>query len=179
MEPSDEELFKSFQEGDQRAFETIFQRYRGRIFDYLIRLVRDQAIAEEIFQEVFLHLFRHASQFDSSRTFRPWFFRVAHNRAMDFFRKNPERGNLEKLQEEFPQSTPSPEDLALSAESVRTLDRMLQLLSEEHRSVLLLRFKEDLTYEEVAEVFDCPVGTAKSRMHHAIKNLRELMEKER
>ena len=179
MEPSDEELFKSFQEGNQRAFETIFQRYRGPIFDYLLWLIRDQAIAEEIFQEAFLHLFRRTSQFDSSRSFRPWFFRVAHNRAMDFFRKNPERGNLEKLQEEFPQPAPSPEDLVLRAESVRRLDRMLHLLSEEHRSVLLLKFKEDLTYEEIAEVIDCPVGTAKSRMHHAIKNLQDLMEKER
>jgi len=179
VEPSDEELFKSFQEGNQRAFETIFQRYRGPIFDYLIRLIRDQAIAEEIFQEAFLHLFRRTSQFDSSRTFRPWFFRVAHNRAMDFFRKNPERGNLEKLQEEFPQSAPSPEYLALKAESARDLDQMLHLLSEEHRSVLLLKFKEDLTYEEIAEVIDCPVGTAKSRMHHAIKNLQDLMKKER
>ena len=176
MAPSDEDLVKSFQEGDQSAFETIFLRYRGRIYGYLIRLIRDQAVAEEMFQEVFLHLFRRASQFDSTRTFRSWFFRVAHNRTMDFFRKNQERENLEQL-EDLLESPPSPEELALKAETARDLDQMLQLLSEEHRSVLLLRFKEDLTYEEVAEVFDCPVGTAKSRTHHAIKNLRELMEK--
>lgn len=176
--PSDEELLIALQGGNQRAFEIIFNRYQGRVFGYLIRLVRDQPLAEEIFQEVFLHLYRRASKFDTSRSFRSWFFRVAHNRAMDFLRENPERENLELLKEDLLESAPTPEDLALKAESGRDLDQMLHLLSEEHRSVLLLKFKEGLTYEEIAEVINCPVGTAKSRTHHAIKNLRDLMGKE-
>ena len=176
-EHSDEELIKSFQEGDKKAFEAIFRRYQGRIYGYLFHLVRDQALAEEVFQEAFFHLFRRASQFDSLRTFRSWFFRVAHNRAIDFLRENRERGKHERFEEEFSALAPSPEDLVLEAESTRFLGRILQMLSEEHRSVLLLRFKEGLTYEEVAEVIGCPVGTAKSRTHHAIRKLRELMEK--
>lgn len=179
--PSDERLLQDFLEGSQKAFEALFERYRDRIFGYLMRLVRDRALAEELFQEVFLHLFRRAGRFDTSRSFRAWFFRVAHNRAVDFLRTDREGRNAEEFKEDasIALSSPSAEELALESESSRKLEEMLQRLSEEHRSVLLLRFQEGLTYEEIAEVVGCPVGTAKSRAHHAIRRLRELAGKGR
>jgi len=180
--PTDEELLRAFLGGDERAFEVLFDRYRDRIFGYLRRLVADHALAEEIFQEVFLQLFRRASRFDASRSFRSWFFSLAHNRAMDLLRGSggkKERGltaGTENLPAEEPQ--PSPEDLVVGIEAARSLERMLQRLSGEHRAVLLLRFREGLTYEEIAEVVGCPLGTAKSRVHHALRRLREMMGRE-
>jgi RNA polymerase sigma-70 factor (ECF subfamily) len=178
---SDEELLKAFLGGQERAFEELFERYRDRIFGYLIRLVRDRSLAEELFQEVFLHLFRRASRFDASRTFRSWFFRVAHNRAVDFLRRGERSGNFEELREDVTETKQevSPEQMVLEAESARFLDQSLYRLSDDHRSVLLLKFKEGLTYEEIAEVVGCPVGTAKSRTHHALRQLRELIGKEK
>lgn len=178
--PSDEELLQSFLGGNKRAFEVLFRRYQGRIFGYLHRLVRDEAAAEDLFQEVFLHLSQVAARFDGSRSFRSWFFCVAHNRAMDFLRKNRRRNKFEEVKEEVLSSSadPSPEKLAMEAEFSRILDRMFQTLSAEHRATLLLRFNEGLTHEEIAEVMNCPVGTAKSRTRNALRRIREMMEKE-
>ncbi|MEE9275132.1 MAG: RNA polymerase sigma factor [bacterium] len=174
-------MVQAFLQGENEAFEALFERYRSRIFGYVRRLVRDRDLAEEIFQEVFLHLFRQAPGFDPTRSFRAWFFRLAHNRAMDILRRRRGKGRFEDVEEDSAAwgVEPSAEDRALEAASARRLERLLGSLGEDQRAVVLLKFVEGLTYEEIAGVLDCPVGTAKSRAHHALRRLREMVEREK
>jgi RNA polymerase sigma-70 factor (ECF subfamily) len=156
---------------DTAALSAAVERYRHRLYRYLYRLVRDEAAAEDLFQQTWLNVVRQMGRFDGRSTFETWLFAIAHNAAMDLLR----RRRPESLDEATLPSGGAAADafgLAVTAEQAAILDQATALLPAAYREVLTLRFEEGMKLEEIAEVTRSPLSTVKSRLHRALESVR-------
>ena len=160
--------------GDEKATRQLLERLHRPLYGTLLRLTKNRADAEELFQETFLRALRAGSRFDSSRRFKPWIFTIAVNLARDRARRaghraTPELRAAEDLPEKTQQRTES--QWVLRVDLARALDE----LPEHHREVIELRYFEGMEEPEIAEAASIPRGTVKSRLHHAMRKMRDLM----
>jgi RNA polymerase sigma-70 factor (ECF subfamily) len=172
---SDETLVQQIRDGDLDAFDALYRRYSRRLFSYILRLVRDDALAEDLLQEVLLTVLRDRSFDLSSGRFGGWLFTVARNRCTSELRKHPHRDAALDDLAPAEDSAPSPEQQAARRQQVARLHRMLQGLPEGQRDALLLKQVGELSYAEIARVQRVPEGTVKSRTHLAIRALQRLL----
>ncbi len=163
--------------GDEKATRQLLERYRRPLYGTLLRLTRNPADAEELFQETFLRALRAGSRFDASRRFKPWIFTIATNLARDRAKRaaHPAAPMLlapEELPENANQRIEHSWNLRVD------LSRAINELPDHHREIIELRFFEGLDEPEIARTADIPRGTVKSRLHHAVRKLRDLMTTE-
>jgi RNA polymerase sigma-70 factor, ECF subfamily len=174
---TDFQLVEQTLAGSEEAFRALVVRYERRVYNLLVRMLRNPALAEELAQETFLKAFTHLRSFDPGYKFSNWILKIAHNAAIDLMRR---RGP-----QEVPLDEPGPREEArrdawlvdpnsgAAAESVerddlgRLLRAAMDRLRPEYRKVVVLRYQEELSYEDVAEVTGLPVGTIKSHLHRA------------
>lgn len=168
---------EAVQSGDATALKTLFGRYRSRLFGFLLKRCGDGATAEDLIQETWLRVVRSRHRYDPRRRFSTWLFQIANNLSRDLARRRDvERRGREGM---------------LSAESIRRptteapghdlrldMERRLAVLPDRLREVLVLRYHQQLTEREIAEVVGIPQGTVKSRLHGAVRALREGIEAE-
>jgi RNA polymerase sigma-70 factor (ECF subfamily) len=167
--------------GDPDAFDALLARHQDRLYRYLLRLTANPAAAEDLFQDTWLKMITHIHRYDERRPFEPWLYAVARNLAIDHLRKT----SPESLDE--PSETGEPRIAQLSAdepgslerllaqERVDLLERRLEELPVLYREALSLRFENDMTFEQIAEVLSAPVPTVKSRVQRALSLLRRRM----
>jgi RNA polymerase sigma-70 factor, ECF subfamily len=174
---SDEELVHLIREGDARAFEELYARYARRLFGYLARMIDDRAVAEDLFQEVFLEVLRKDALELREKKLAGWLFTVARNRALTHLRSSERRKNAMASFAEGVRAPAgaSPEEALDRKNRIDAIARALARLSEPHQDALYLKEVGGLTYRQIAEIQSVPEGTAKSRLHTAIKTLRELV----
>jgi RNA polymerase sigma-70 factor (ECF subfamily) len=158
------------QAGDERAFETLFRQFEARTFAYLRGILGDEHTAEDAQQELWLSVFRNISALANPGAFRTWLFTSARHRALNWLRRR-------KREKELIVETPV-EEMQLGAESDESapfdIDRFvaaIAVLPPPQREVLLLRYRDDLSYAEIAVVTGAAIGTVRSRLHHAKRNL--------
>lgn len=167
---SDQQLIESVAHGDEIAFGELYSRYKLSLYHYLLRLLNDQSSAEDILQEVFVAVWKGSGQFRARSTVKTWLFRIAHNQAISWHRRQKtvtdHRGEMNLASVEVDPET----DLLKSWRSDQ-LREALSKLSPTHRAVVELSFVQGLTYNEIAQILDCPVGTIKSRMSYALRLL--------
>lgn len=182
--PTDEDLFETYRRGDQAALRTLIDRHHDDLLRFLYRLLGDRQAAEDVFQETFLQVHLRAHTFDATRRFRPWLFTIAANRGRDLLRT---RGRKRTLELSAPVSRggagdPGPttfvdllEATAPAAgagleaqERERAVQQAIQQVSPTLREVLLLAYFQRLSYMQIAELMDIPLGTVKSRLHAAV-----------
>ena len=172
-DPSDELLVRRIKRQDREAFAELYQRYNRPLLAYLRRLVGDPAVAEELFQDLFLTVWKDAGRFRGRASVRTWLYRIAHNRAVSWIRKKrPE------MWDEFPSMVsddPAPEAEAMNAAQREQIMVALDQLSPDHRAVIELTFYHQMRYREIAQVMGCPVGTVKSRMNYARRRLAAIL----
>jgi RNA polymerase sigma-70 factor (ECF subfamily) len=162
-----------WQAGDPDAFRVLFSRYEPPIRYYLLKMLGSPEAAGDASQEVWLDVHRGITRLRQPGSFRSWLYRIARDRAFRAIRESRSQPRLiadvdlaaGQLVEEF------------TAEDAERIHLALDRLSPEHREVLLLRFVEDLPYEEIAGVTGCNLGTVKSRIHYAKRLLRHEMER--
>jgi RNA polymerase sigma-70 factor (ECF subfamily) len=167
--------------GDPDAFDALLARYQNRLYRYLLRLTANTASADDLFQETWLRVITRIHHYDERRPFEPWLFSVARNLAIDHLRKvSPE--SLDEPSEtgegraaQLARSEPGALDRLLDGERQAVLLRSLGELPALHREALVLRFEEEMTFEEMAEVLSAPVSTVKSRVQRALAHLRTRM----
>lgn len=160
------------QAGDEAAFAELVGRYHHRLGGYLRRLVGPVAAADAL-QDVWLAVWRGLPRLADPAAFPAWAFRIARDRA---FRELRRRGVPAVPADE---SIPAADtDEGLAPEEAAELHAAMDRLPPAHRDVLLLRFAEELSYDEIAAVIGAPVGTVRSRIHYAKRALRELLERE-
>lgn len=174
---SDEELFRQWQRGNVDAFETLVQRYQRPLLSHLYSLVGSAQIAEDLVQETFVRLVREAQSYRYPRPFFPWLYTIARNLALkelaSAYHRHVDLGIA------LPQASTQesdPEEAVERWEQRHNLQRALVHLSFEQREVLSLRFREELSVKEVAELLAIPVGTVKSRTFQALHRLRQYLE---
>lgn len=174
---SDETLMSRYREGDATAFDALYARYRGPLFRYIDRLTGDHDLAEELYQDVWMRLIHARLQWQSSRPFKPWLYRIAHNRVVDHWRSVSNK-DQEELDEEnlVPLHQPWPDAWLAIKECVARLFRLLGELSEPQRSAFLLKEEAGLSLAEIGEVTGAGHETVKSRLRYALRSLRQGLE---
>ena len=169
--------------GDLEALAALVQRYQHRLYRYLLRLVRQPAEAEDLFQQTWLRVASQIRRFDPRRNFDAWLFTLARNLAIDHLR----RAHLQSLDEHdedgatmtpaaLRASCPAPIDVVMAHERARFVAAALDDLPVLYREVLALRFEEEMKLEEIAEVLDAPLSTVKSRLRRGLENLRGTLD---
>lgn len=168
------------QTGDEAAFAALHHEFSARTLRYLKGIVGDTA-ADDVQQDVWLTVYRRLSELANPGGFRTWLYRVTRHRAIDALRREGRRSELiAPSGEDFdPDLVPADDDPADARLGVDGMDHILVRLSKAHREVLILRFREELNYEDIALVTGCSVGTVRSRLHHAKANLRVMLESNR
>lgn len=189
MHPTDEQLVTAYLErADQIAFKQLVDRYQSRIFGYLLGMVRDRDVANDLFQETFLRVISamHNERGSYTRQGRwsKWVMMIARNAALDYLRsrkkwqdvRNDNDDEGTSFWDRLPDTEPSAEDLFHTAEQRALLEDCIAQLPHEQREVLLLRHEGDFTFREIAEMTDVSINTALGRMRYALLNLRKMIE---
>ncbi len=184
---SDEQLFDQYRRGDRDAIRTLIERHVHDLLAFLTRMVGERAGAEDVFQETFLQIHQASGTFDSSRRFRPWLFTIAANKARDYLRRKGRRrtldlsapiggsggsGNSEDSPVEFVDlleiDIPTPGAGMEAEETSRQVQQVLDLLAPALKEILLLAYFQRLSYAQIADDLQIPLGTVKSRLHAAV-----------
>jgi RNA polymerase sigma-70 factor, ECF subfamily len=166
--------------GDPDAWSALFRRFRLPLYAYVIELVRHEQTAMDIVQETFINATRHIASLREDGRFGSWLFSIAHQKCRQHWRKpQHESVEIDDQLHEFDSDADGPRELLIRQEEEGEFMKLLQSLSEAHRSVVLLHYLEDFSLEEIAEIAGISVGTVKSRLHYAKKQLRELLEENR
>ncbi len=173
---SDEALAIEAKRGSEEAFRELVERFHRPVYALLVRIVRQPELAEDLAQDSFLKAWKALARFDPGRKFSSWMFKIAHNTALDELR----RGGLETVSLDAPfaagdEPPELPADLAaenpllrtLARESGRVLERAVSRLRPAYRGILLLRFAQEMSYDEIAEVLGVPLGTVKIHIFRA------------
>jgi len=171
--------------GDLDALTALIARYQNRLYRYLLRLVREPAEAEDLFQQSWLRVAEKIRSYDPSRSFDSWLFTIARNLALDHLRRVRPRSldepalrgsDSESLADRLPSGEILPLDRILEIERSGRLAAALLDLPASYREVLSLRFEEEMTLEEIAEVLGAPLSTVKSRLRRSLEQLRSTLE---
>lgn len=179
-EYSDEELVSLALE-NEAAFAEIMNRYEGRLRRYITRISSfPEEEVEEILQDVFLSVWKNLRGFDARINFSSWIYRIAHNQAVSLFRKFSVRGRSQEMELTPDLFLPTTDDFSSDIDAkinAGLIQTALLELPKKYREVLILRFFEDLSYEEIADVLRCPVGTVSTLVARARKKFRSVVEK--
>ena len=173
--PTDESLMLAWAGGELRAFETLYARHRARLYSFLLRQLRDAALADELFQDVWQRVIAARAGWQPDAAFTTWLFRIAHNRLNDHWRASRHRPSApgdaeERLARMSDHHTPETE--LSEFEQRRRLQLAMEQLPDEQRSVLQLRLEQDLSLEEIAQITGVGRETVKSRLRYAMDKLR-------
>jgi RNA polymerase sigma-70 factor, ECF subfamily len=171
-------LFDLWVSGDTRGFSGLYERYKDRVFGFLVRMTGNREIAEDLLQDTFLAAMRNANQFDRDRNFLSWIFGIAHKRTIDFFRhvkvENEHQADAEGAIGKGPDSP----DINLSNTQLKIIiNEAIKKLDPMQREVFLLRELGDVPFKEIAEIMNCPINTALGRMRLALKNIRKELKR--
>lgn len=182
-EPSDAELAAGALEGDSKAFRTLVQRHLSMVYNYLYRMTRNHELSEEIAQETFMKAYQHLRNFDRTRRLRPWLLRIASNSAISALRRQGREVSLNALEDEgyWGEADHQPvDDMLVRLErkwSVEEVLKSLDQLNEKYRNVLLLRYQQELSYEEISIALDMPLNTVRTWIRRGLEKLKyELKE---
>jgi RNA polymerase sigma-70 factor (ECF subfamily) len=169
-------LVRQFQHGNTAAFLALVRRYERRLLYYLRRFERDRELALDALQDVWLCAWRTRQSLQSTAAFKAWIYRIAHGKIVGHIRVEQRRRKLER---ERADAGDSSSDCQLAAwESAELVHFALSRLTPEHREILTLRFLEEMSLAEIAEVTNCPVGTVKSRLHYASQAIQSIIEEQ-
>jgi RNA polymerase sigma-70 factor (ECF subfamily) len=191
MEDSDTKLVELVQRGDRAAFNMLVLKYQHKVMKLVTRYVRDQAEAEDITQEAFIKAYRALPAFRGESAFYTWLYRIAINTAKNSLMSSRRRLVDYDLDLQDPEDYASqvllkdsdtPEGMLLTDEIRQTVQEAMEQLPDDLREAITLRELEGLSYEEIAQVMDCPVGTVRSRIFRAReaidKKLRPLLDEQ-
>lgn len=165
----------SGREGGERAFAELLRRHQGKVRGLLMRLTSDRNLADDLAQEVFLRAYRGLCGFEGRARFSTWLYRIAYNVYLNHRARSRE---LAALPENFESGAQAPETSMSAARSDlrRDLDAAIAALPERYRAVVMLYYLEDVSYPEIAEILDLPLGTVKTHLHRAKRMLREHLD---
>jgi RNA polymerase sigma-70 factor (ECF subfamily) len=187
QELDDSALAAVFLAGERRAFDELVERYQGRLLNFVYRTTGDRERAEDLVQETFIRVYRHLHRFDQTRKFSTWVYTIASNLAKNELRnrsRNPlvlfqtMKGNWEDEDRplQFEDTTARPDDLYRKRHLRELVAETVAKLPAHHREVFVLRELEGKSYEEIAEITDCNLGTVKSRLNRARNAFAEIIE---
>lgn len=172
----DRSLIRAIAGGDAKALERLFARHQTRVFRYLARVVRNEAVAEELLNEVFLGAWQNAARYEGRSEPSTWLISIAHNKAVSSLRKKREvSGYDEDAAGQIEDDADTPEVTTQKLDKAAAMRAAMQKLSADHREILDLVYYQEQSVSEVAEILSIPEATVKTRMFYARKKLSEIM----
>ena len=173
------DLIQEWQSGAPEAFEALFHRYKDMVFRTALLMVGDECQAEDMLQEAFVKVYKSRDKFQGDENgFRQWLYRITINICIDSHRREPRLFlSLEEMGEEGFEPAETGSSYA-KFEEKDAIRQAMKSLDGKHCLVVMLRYFHELSYEEIAEVLDIPVGTVRSRLNTAIKTLRQVLANE-
>jgi RNA polymerase sigma-70 factor, ECF subfamily len=179
-------LVKSLKEGDDLAWDELYQRYFQKLVRFCSNYVNSLDEAEDLSQDIFIKLKNKASLFDEGKRLRPWLYSIARNHCLDYIRSQKIRKPKGELWSkcyfatttriEIPDFRSGPSTEQIKTDNSNELNEAVDSLSEEHRSVFLLKYSENFSREEIAQTLNVPLATVKSRLYYSLKKLREKLK---
>ena len=181
IEISDSELVINAIKGRESSFEELVRRYQRPIVAYVYRMLGDYDAALDVTQEIFIKIYNSLSRYSSEYKFSTWIYRIAHNAAIDYMRRHKQNeqsleieANNEVFEIPLESKRPSPEQEREQSEWRTEIHNVVQKLPTNYRELILLRHTQDLSYEEIAEITNLPLGTVKNRLFRAREMMRQL-----
>jgi RNA polymerase sigma-70 factor (ECF subfamily) len=173
---SDEQLYRQSTDGDELAFEMLYDRYATPLYRYFLKMLwNNRELAEDCVQDIFAKLARNPDYYHPDRSFKTWIFSVAHNRCKNEYRNHEVRQRKnefiasETVQSESPFAVKSLDNQAFAA----ALQQALDSLPEDQRNTFVMRYNQDLSVKEIAGLLECSEGTVKSRLFYTLRKLGE------
>jgi RNA polymerase sigma factor (sigma-70 family) len=180
----DYELVNKFVEGDQESIQILINRHKNRVYTYILLIVKDQQLAEDIFQDTFIKVIKslQKGKYQEKGIFVSWVVRIAHNLIIDHFRKSKHLKtyssdandmdvfNIKKLADD------NIEDVMINDQIAEDVRKLVELLPEEQKEVIMLRHYGGLSFKEIADQTEVSINTALGRMRYALINLRKLID---
>jgi RNA polymerase sigma-70 factor (ECF subfamily) len=179
---NDQELIKQYLQGNEACLEMLIKRHKNRIFTTIILIVKDQYIAEDIFQETFIKVVRtfRSGKYNEEGKFLPWVVRIARNLSIDHFRRSKRMPTVtssdgEDVFRKFEINDRNREEEIVKDQRDATIRQLINLLPKEQKEVLVLRHYGDMSFKEIAELTDVSINTALGRMRYALNNMRKIL----
>jgi RNA polymerase sigma-70 factor (ECF subfamily) len=173
---SDEVLIGRIAGGDRLAMQVLFARHHVRVYRFVLRLVSDPTLAEDLISEVFLDVWRQAGRFEARAAVSTWLLAIARFKALSALRKKPDAELTDEMAEAVEDTSDTPEAALQKKDKGALLRECLKSLSPEHREVIDLVYYHEKSVEEVAEIVGIPENTVKTRMFYARKRLSEVLK---
>ncbi len=179
---TDQELIRLYVAGGEAGLEILIDRYKAKLYTSIYLLVKDETLAEDIFQDTFIKVINtlRSGRYNEEGKFLPWVMRIAHNLVIDYYRKErrtPVVVNSEGFDifDVLQFSDESAEARMIREQTHRDLRRMIQRLPDDQKEVLIMRHYGDMSFKEIAAVTEVSINTALGRMRYALNNLRKMM----
>jgi RNA polymerase sigma-70 factor (ECF subfamily) len=180
---SDKELIERYQDGDVHSFELLIGRYQKQVYSYILTLVKDKQLADDVFQDTFVKVIQtvKSKAYKDDGRFVQFAMRIAHNLVIDHFRKENRIPTVESSSEDYnyidnvPITDASVEQGMIVDQVHSDLHRMITFLPDEQREVLRMRIFDDMSFKDIADVTNVSINTALGRMRYALINLRKMM----
>ena len=184
---SDRELLNDYLQGNKSAISTLIEKYNRRVRDYIRMMVGDADVAADIAQETFIKVVRviDDGRYTDSGKFQSWIMRIAHNKALDYFRSQKNNNSVSESSAGYnvlgtmKYADKSVEDSMISDQISADIRALVELLPEEQREVVKLRYYSDLSFKEIAEQTGVSINTALGRMRYALINLRKMIQEKK
>lgn len=180
---SDRELIERYQDGDVHSFELLIGRYQKQVYSYILTLVKDKQLADDVFQDTFVKVIQtiKSKGYKDDGRFVQFAMRIAHNLVIDHFRKENRLPTVESSSEDYnyidnvPITDHSVEQGMVVDQIYSDLHRMITFLPDEQREVLRMRIFDDMSFKDIADITNVSINTALGRMRYALINLRKMM----
>ena len=179
---TDQQLVHLFKDGEAEAMETLVLRHKDKLYTSIFLLVKDKYLAEDLFQDMFIKVIDtiRGNRYTEEGKFLPWAMRIAHNLCVDHFRRVKRTPTIKTsdnhdIFEVLNFSNENAEEKMMKNQSYDRIRRMLDLLPEEQREVIILRHYADLSFKEIATLTNCSINTALGRMRYGLINMRKMM----
>ena len=180
---SDKELIDNYRNGDVNSFNLLINRHQNQIYSYIMTLVKNKQLADDVFQETFLKIIQtiKSGKYDDDGRFVPFAMRIAHNLIIDYFRKETRIPLVESTSDDYnfvdnaPVTDPSIEQSMVMDQVYSDLRKMIDYLPMDQREVLRMRIYDDMSFKDIADVTNVSINTALGRMRYAILNMRKMI----
>jgi len=184
---SDYELIQRFIKGEQSCFEQIIHRHKNKVYAYISLYIRDQALAEDLYQDTFMKVIQSvkAGKYYDNGKFISWVMRIAHNLIIDHFRRVKQMNTISNddydsdLFNSRKLAEANVEDIMIKRQIQKDVRRMISQLPEDQREVVILRHYAGLSFKEIADITNVSINTALGRMRYALINMRKIMEEKK
>lgn len=171
----DRDLARLVVQGDDRAFEYLFNRYREAIYRLFVQRMGTTPDADDLLQETFIKVYIHIHRYSPEYTFGQWVYTIARNTFIDYVRKRQEDMSIDERFASPASNAPNPEESVINLQQRSQIDHYLGMLAPRYRRLIEMRFFEEYSYEEIAEKLALPMGTVKTQIHRAREQMCRLI----